>query len=71
MPYFITMMNRRAALKIIHKAAKAKNRAVTVDKSAGKGSHYKVTVGTKHTTLPKKVSDALLKKILKQLDLED
>lgn len=70
MPYICNIMKRRAALKIIRSAAKAKNRAVTVDKKAGKGSHYKVTAGTKKTTLPMEVSDPLMKLIMEQLELE-
>ncbi len=53
-------MKRRDALKTIRDAAKA-----------GKGSHAKVTAGPRRTTMPKNVSDALLKAILKQLDLKD
>lgn len=50
--------------------AKLKDRTVTVVKSAGKGSHYKVWAGVKRTTVPKEVSPDLLKRILAQLDLE-
>lgn len=70
LPYFITTMKRRAALQIIRSAAKTKGRTVTIDKTAGKGSHYKVIAGTKKTTLPKEVSEPLMKVILKQLNLE-
>lgn len=71
LPYYATIMKRREALKIIRGAAKAKGLSVTVDTKAGKGSHAKVTTGMRRTTMPKNVSDPLLKAILKQLDLED
>lgn len=64
-------MKRKDALKIIRDAAKAKGLSVILDTKAGKGSHAKVTAGPRRTTMPKKVSDALLKAILKQLDLKD
>jgi len=64
-------VKRRNALKIIRGAAKDKGLSVTVDTKAGKGSHAKVTAGTRRTTIPKNVSDPLLKAILKQLGLED
>ena len=64
-------MKRRDALKIIRDAARAKGLSVTVDTRAGKGSHAKVTAGSGRTTMPKNISDALLKAILKQLDLKD
>ena len=71
LPYFHTVEKRRNALRIIRDAAKVKGLSVTVDTKAGKGSHAKVTAGTRRTTIPKKVSDPLLKAILKQLDLKD
>ena len=64
-------MKRRNALRIIRAAAKARGLSVTVDTKAGKGSHAKVTAGTRRTTMPKNVSDQLLKAILRQLDLKD
>ena len=64
-------MKRRNALRIIRAAAKARGLSVTVDTKAGKGSHAKVTAGTRRTTMPKNVSDPLLKAILRQLDLKD
>lgn len=64
-------MKRRDALKIIRDAARAKGLSVTVDTRAGKGSHAKVTAGSRRTTMPKNISDALLKAILKQLDFKD
>ncbi len=64
-------MKRRDALKIIRAAAKPKGLSVTVDTKAGKGSHAKVTAGKRRATMPKKVSEPLLKAILKQLDLKD
>ena len=64
-------MKRRNALRIIRAAAKARGLSVTVDTKAGKGSHAKVTAGTRRTTRPKNVSDPLLKPILRQLDLKD
>ena len=71
LPYSTPIVKRRDALRIIRDAAKAKGLSVTVDTKAGKGSHAKVTAGTCRTTLPKEVSDPLLKAILKQLDLKD
>lgn len=71
LPYSPTIIKRRDALRTIRDAAKAKGLSVTVDTKAGKGSHAKVSAGTRRTTMPKNVSDPLLKAILKQLDLKD
>ena len=71
LPYYQTIVKRRNALRIIRAAAKNKGLSVTIDTKAGKGSHAKVTAGTRRTTIPKNVSDPLLKAILEQLDLKD
>lgn len=65
------MIGRREALRVIRKAAYERGRAIKVTKGAGKGLHIKVQVGSRRTTVPKTVSPALLKAILKQLDLKD
>lgn len=64
-------MNRKAALRIIRAAAKAKGRQVRLNTRSGKGSHVKLYVGQARTVIPNKVSPLLLKMILKQLALED
>ena len=56
LPYSTSSMKRRDALKIIRGAAQARGLSVTVDTKAGKGSHAKVTVGARRTTMPINVS---------------
>lgn len=63
-------MKRDDATKIIRIEAEKRGLDVVVDTKAGKGSHAKITVGTRKTTIAVKVNPTMLKIILKQLNLK-
>ena len=71
MPYIVAMIERGKILREIRKRAKSRGRDVRVDTKAGKGSHAKVYVGQRRTVVPQRASPALVRAIMKQLDLED
>ena len=64
-------MKRKDAIKIIKSAATKQGLDVRLNTKAGKGSHTKIYVGNRRTTMPLEVSRALLKKIMRQLELEE
>ena len=69
--YFIFFdMKRDDAMKIIRMEAKKRGLDVTINTKAGKGSHAKVTVGARKTTIAAQVNPTMLKVILKQLNLK-
>ena len=69
MPYFLRI-KRNEAIKIIRAEAKKRGLDVALNTKAGKGSHAKITVGDRQTTIAAKINPIMLKAILKQLNLK-
>ncbi len=71
--YFLYPMNGSELIKILRKIGKKQARAVRIDKKRGKGSHFTLYFGVKHTIMKdrtKEIGPGLLKKILENLGLK-
>ncbi len=64
------MNDRRKLLKRLKELARENGLEYKEDRRKGKGSHYLVWVGNKRATIPKRITPALEKAILKQLGLK-
>lgn len=64
------MPTRTQFIRDIRKQATALGLEIIVDTKKGKGSHYRVTVGNRTTTVPEKISPLMAKIIRKQLGLD-
>ena len=65
-------MKRQQFLKVLKKLAKARDLDVTVDTKLGKGSHIRVTVDGKNTTIKDgDLSPTYMRLVRKQLGLEE
>lgn len=64
------MLKRNAFLRDLRQSAKELGLPFELDTKKGKGSHYRVKVGGRTTTVPSSVTPALAKVIRKQLGLE-
>ena len=64
------MTQRQKFLSALRKEAKVRSLDFNLDLNKGKGSHYRVTVGNRTTTIPEKLSPLMMKIIRKQLGLD-
>ena len=64
------MPTRQQFLRDLRKQAAALGLELIIDTKKGKGSHYRVTVGGRVTTVPEKLSPLMVKIIRKQLGLD-
>ncbi|MBD8892094.1 hypothetical protein [Roseibium litorale] len=64
------MPTRMQFFRDLRKEAALLGRDVLVDTRKGKGSHYRVTVGSRTTTVPEKITPLMAKIIRKQLGLD-
>ncbi len=64
------MISRQKFLPQLREEAAVSAKAWSLDKKKGKGSHYRVTVGSRTTTVPEKISPLMAKIIRKQLGLD-
>ncbi len=63
-------MNRDGLIRALRKYAKKQGIRFEVDKKKGNGSHYKVTVGAKWTTVQSDLNPGRVERILKQLEID-
>jgi hypothetical protein len=64
------MTDRKKFLRGLRDDAKSAGFEFFVDSKKGKGSHYRVTIGNRTTTVPEKISPLMAKIIRKQLGLD-
>ncbi|AXS42347.1 hypothetical protein D1F64_01140 [Breoghania sp. L-A4] len=64
------MPSRVQFLREIRALARARSLFVKVDTKKGKGSHFRVRVGQRVTTIPEKLSPLMTRIIRKQLGLD-
>jgi hypothetical protein len=63
-------MNREKFLRLLRQEAKALSREFRIEKSAGKGSHYRVYVGSRFSTVQSgELTPLMMRTIRKQLGL--
>jgi len=62
-------MNRDQLVRTLRKYAKARDIPFKVETKRGKGSHYRVRVGEKITTIQKDLNPGRIERILKQLNV--
>lgn len=63
-------MKREAFIKQLRKDAKQRGLELEIDKTLGKGSHYRITVGSQKTTLKSgEITPLYAKLVRKQLGL--
>ena len=66
-----SVMKRESFLRILRRETKALNLEFRVDRAAGKGSHYRVYVGSKFSTVKSgELRPGYMKLIRRQLGLE-
>jgi hypothetical protein len=64
------MGERDDFLRELRVLARKKGHLLVIDAKSGKGSHYKVWVGDRQTTVPAHLKPPVRKSILKQLGLD-
>lgn len=62
-------MNRDQLIRALRRYAKTRDLAFQVDTKRGKGSHYRVRVGERVTTIQNDLNAGRIERILKQLNV--
>ena len=63
-------MNRDGLIRALRRYARKRGLRFEVDKTKGKGSHYKVVVGGKWTTVQSELNPHRIERILTQLEID-
>lgn len=62
-------MTREQLIQKLRRYARRKGLELKVDKAKGKGSHYRVTLGTKVSTLARRPEPDEIRRFLKQIEV--
>lgn len=62
--------NRDGLIRALRKYARKRELRFEVDKTKGKGAHYKVVVGSNWTTVQSDLTPGRIERILKQLEID-
>lgn len=62
-------MNRDGLIRALRKYARRKELAFQLDPTKGRGSHYRIRIGERITTVQKELNPGRIERILKQLDI--
>jgi len=62
-------MNRDGLIRALRKYARKRGLPIQVDKKRGDGSHYRVRLGDKVTTVQKDLNPGRIERVLRQLNV--
>jgi predicted RNA binding protein YcfA (HicA-like mRNA interferase family) len=63
-------MNREQLIRALRALAKEKGVSFSVDRQAGKGSHYRIEFDGRRSTVQDKLNPGRIRRILKQLEID-
>jgi mRNA interferase HicA len=63
-------LNREGLIRALRKYARKKGLVFVLDTKKGSGSHYRLRVGSRVTTVQKELNPGRIERLLKQLDID-